>query len=99
MADSNKKETDAEMLARLMADGFGRMQRQFDELHEEMNNGFNEAHEDMTDVRVEQKETNRRLESLERKQMGTLESLDETVPRSEFNELEGRVAVLETKLA
>lgn len=99
MDKSQKKETEIEMLARLVVSRFdimeGKMdglQNQVDELRDEMRTGFSNVH-------LEQKETNRRLESLERKQIGTLESLDETVLRSEFGELEGRVMVLEEKMA
>ena len=45
----------------------------------------------------EQKETNRRLDSIERKQLGLLTSLDETVHRNEFSVLLRRVDVLEKK--
>jgi len=113
MDKSQKKETEIEMLARLvvsrfdimegkidgMQKGMGSMQKgmnglqnQVDELRDEMRTGFSNVH-------LEQKETNRRLESLERKQIGTLESLYETVLRSEFGELEGRVMILEEKIA
>jgi len=99
MDKSQKKETEIEMLARLVVSRFDVMegkidglQNQFDELRDEMRTGFSNVH-------LEQKETNRRLESLERKQVGTMESLDETVLRSEFGELEGRVMILEEKMA
>lgn len=106
MDKSHKKETEIEMLARLVVSRFDIMeekmggmqdemhglQNQFDELRDEMRTGFANVH-------IEQKETNRRLSSLERKQIGTLESLDETVLRSEFGELEGRVVILEEKIA
>jgi len=44
-----------------------------------------------------QEETNRRLTSIERKQMGILSSLDETVTRKEFQVLVSKVAVLEKR--
>ena len=111
MADKdNNKETEIEMLARLVTNGFDRMQEQMngintglqgqinglqnqiDGLQSEMRTGF-------ADNRFEHKEMNQHLESLGQKQIGAMESLDETVLKSEFNELEERVVVLETKLA
>lgn len=50
-------------------------------------------------IKNELRETNQRLSSLEQKQFGTLESLDNTVPRHEFEKLEERVVILETKTA
>ncbi len=99
-----KKETDAEMLARQMAEGFG-------EIKGEMKTRFNEvdARLDVIDVRLDemnhdiislqkgQAETHRRLDSIERKQVGVLESLDETVHQSEFRKLVERVEVLEVQ--
>ena len=93
-----EKETDAEMLARLMADGFG-----------EMRNGFKEVNTrlDVVDVRLDemsgqltvlekgQTEIRQRLESIDKKQVGMLESLDETVHQSDFRKLVQRVEVLE----
>ena len=42
-----------------------------------------------------QAETHRRLDSIEKKQVGMLESIDETVHKSEFIKLVRRVEVLE----
>ena len=120
MTDTNKKdnkETDIEMLARLVVNGFAEvkeqinglqgqvnglqtqlsgvhnsLQNQIDELQSEMRTGFE-------DNRIEHKEMNQHLESLDRKQMGAQESLDETVLKSDFNELEERVVALEAKFA
>ena len=49
----------------------------------------------LANIGTEQVETNRRLSSLERKQLGTILSLDETVHRNEFARLEKRVEALE----
>jgi polyhydroxyalkanoate synthesis regulator phasin len=51
---------------------------------------------EVSSLKEEQKETNRRLGSIERKQLGILLSLDETVHRSEFEELTHRVEALES---
>ena len=51
--------------------------------------------EDVSSLKEGQKETNRRLASLERKQMGTLLSLDETITRKEFESVVHRVEILE----
>jgi phage-related tail protein len=107
------KETDTEKLAGMMARGFERIEEQFKEVKEQITgvennlqgqiNGLREevqeAHKDIVDIRLEQKETNRHLESIDQKQFGQLQSLDETVPRAEFEELTERVVVLETKFA
>jgi hypothetical protein len=72
-------------------------------LREEMHEGFEDIRGEMRagfeNNRIEHKEMNEHLESLNRKQMGALESLDETVLKSDFDELEERVVVLETKFA
>jgi hypothetical protein len=105
MTDINKnnKETDTEMLARLMANGFAQMKEQIVGVHSNLQNQIDMLQSEMrtgfADNRFEHREINRHLESIDRKQAGTLESLDETVPRREFAELEERVIVLETKFA
>ena len=93
-----KKETDTEFLARLMAEGFGQVNTRIDGINTRL---------DGIDIRLDgmgnqiislekgQAETHRRLDSIEKKQMGMLESLDETVHRSEFVALVQRVEVLE----
>ncbi|MCK9351894.1 MAG: hypothetical protein WCT49_05825 [Candidatus Paceibacterota bacterium] len=68
------------------------LQYQIDALQSEMRTGFEGN-------RAEHREINKHLESLDRKQIGALESLDETVLKSEFDELADRVVVLETKMA
>jgi DNA anti-recombination protein RmuC len=88
------------MLARQIADGFGEVKSQFGEVYTRL---------DAIDVRLDevdgrlislekgQTETHRRLDSIEKKQIGMLESLDETVHQSEFRKLVQRVEVLEVK--
>ena len=100
-----KKETDTELLARLMAEGFGEMNTRFDGIDNRLD-GMDDRF-DGIDGRLDgidgrllslekiQSQTLSRLESIEKKQMGTLASLDETVQRSEFIQLVQRVEVLE----
>lgn len=86
-----KKETDTELLARLMADGFGQVNTRLD--------GIDVRLDGMSDqilhLEKGQTETHHRLDSIERKQEGMLTSLDETVHRSEFARLVRRVDLLE----
>ena len=100
-----KKETDTELLARLMAEGFGEVNTRLDGIDVRLD-GI-DVRLDGIDVRLDgidnrllslekiQSQTLSRLDSIEKKQMGTLESLDETVQRSEFIQLVQRVEVLE----
>ncbi len=86
-----EKETDTELLARLMAEGFGQVNTRLD--------GIDVRLDGMSDQIISlergQAETHRRLDSIERKQIGMLESIDETVHRSEFVQLVRRVEFLE----
>ncbi len=86
-----KKETDTELLARLMAEGFGEVKTRLDVIDTRLD----EIGSDVTSLQKGQSETHRRLDSMERKQNGMLESLDETVHQSEFIKLVQRVEVLE----
>ncbi len=102
----DKKETDFEMLARLMTDGFNRIEERlaghderFESIESKIENLQAEMHTGFARVTQEFVEVNERLDSLERKQIGTLESLDETVSKREFDDLEERVILLETKIA
>ena len=123
-----KKETDTEILSRLIVNGFedvnkhfGQIDKRFeqvdkrfeqvdkrfeqvDQRFEQMDQKFEQIGSEISFVKQkvfsieeEQKETNRRLASLERKQIGTVLSLDETVHRNEFNEIVHRVEKLENK--
>jgi predicted nucleic acid-binding Zn-ribbon protein len=58
--------------------------------------GQEETRQEIAAVKEEQKDTNRRVISIERKLSGTQISLDETVHRREFNKLEHRVEALES---
>ena len=98
MKKTVKKETDTELLARLMAEGFGEVKARFNEVDTRFDTidvRLDEMSGDITDLKRGQAETNRRLDSIEKKQSGMLESLDETVHQSEFRKLVQRVEVLE----
>jgi multidrug resistance efflux pump len=92
-----KKETDTEMLARLMLSGFEEIKRTMATKEElaAVKRGQEEMKEEISSLKEEQKETNRTVKSYEKKQAGMLLSLDETVHRSEFDGLVRRVEVLE----
>ena len=100
-----KKETDTEMLARLVVSGFEKMDKRFERVESDVSSikedvsslkeDVSSLKEDVSFLKEGQKETNRRLASLERKQMGTLLSLDETITRKEFESVVHRVEILE----
>lgn len=93
-----KKETDTELLARLMAEGFGEVKASFKEVNgrfDVIDVRLDEMSSNITSLQKGQAETNRRLDSIEKKQAGMLESLDETVHQSEFRKLVQRVDLLE----
>jgi septal ring factor EnvC (AmiA/AmiB activator) len=113
-AKINKKETDTEMLARLMKQGFDRMDKGFEQVDKRFEQvdkrlekvderlgslevNVSSLQQEVVAINVAQDETNRRLTSIERKQTGILEILDETVHKSEFKALVNRVKVLEGK--
>lgn len=100
-----EKETDTELLARLMAEGFGQVNTRLDGIDVRLDgidvrlDGIDVRLDGMNDQIISlergQAETHRRLDSIERKQIGMLESIDETVHRSEFVQLVRRVEFLE----
>lgn len=93
-----KRETDTEILARQIAEGFGDVKNQFGEVYtrlDVMDVRLDEMSNDITSLQKGQSETHRRLDSIEKKQDGMLESIDETVHQSEFRKLVERVEVLE----
>jgi tetrahydromethanopterin S-methyltransferase subunit G len=91
MKESTKRETDTEFLARLMAEGFGRVNDRL----ETIDSRFDIVDNRFLFLEKGQAKTHRRLDSIERKQGGMLESLDESVHRSEFARLVQRVEILE----
>ncbi len=100
MKKTVKKETDIELLARLMAEGFGRVDTQFKSVNtrfDTIDMRLDEMSGDITSLQKGQSETHRRLDSIEKKQVGMLESLDEAVHQSEFRKLVRRVEHLEVK--
>jgi len=101
-----KKETSNEMLARLVVNGFERIEKamatmatkkELTSVKQEIDSRFDEMNSRLINLALEQSETNRRLTSIEKKQMGTILSLDETVHRNEFNKVVQRVEVLEKR--
>ncbi len=86
-----KRETDTELLVRTMAEGFGEVSQRFDGI----DGRLGEMSGDIKSLQKGQTETNRRLDTIEQKQTGMLESLDETVHQNEFRKLVQRVEVLE----
>lgn len=95
---SARKETDTELLARQIADGFGGVKKSFeavDKRFDFVDVRLEEMNTDITSLQKGQSETHRRLDAIEKKQDGMLESLDETVHQSEFRKLVERVEVLE----
>ena len=97
---AKKGETDTEFLARLMADGFGRVDARFDAVDarfDGIDSEIVEVKDRLLSLEKIQAEILHRLDSMEKKQMGTLASLDETVHRGEFIKLAHRVEVLEKK--
>ncbi len=73
------------------------VKQEISSVKEEMNIRFEDVEIRLTNINLEQKETNRRLDTMERHQKGMLESLDETVHRNEFNKVVRRVEVLEKR--
>lgn len=92
-----RKETDTEMLARLMLNGFEEIKRTMATKEElaAVKDDLATVKDDVASIKEDQKEANRQLASLIKKQGGMLLSLDETVHRSEFDGLVRRVEVLE----
>lgn len=86
-----KKETDTELLARLVTKGFGEVNTRLDG----MDIRFDGVDDRLLSLEKIQSQTLSRLDSIERKQDGMILSLDETVHRSEFIKLVQRVEVLE----
>ena len=111
----NKSNSDIEMLASLVRNGFEKIDERFEQVDkhfdkiderfdkidarfEKNDRKFESIDSQLFAIHNEQKETNRRLDSLERKQSGLLSSLDETVHRSEFKVLVNRVGQLEKQV-
>lgn len=108
MKNENKKMTINDLanlvdnLAIIVVSGFEQVKEKISVIEEKisvMEDDISSIRGELSSIKEEQKETNRRLDSIERKQMGTVLSLDETVPRREFDELSERVIILETKFA
>jgi len=118
---TKNKESGIDMLARMMKQGFDRVDKRFDGVDKRLDGvdkrldslkkgqksleagqksleaGQNSLVQEVLVLNQAQEETNRRLTSIERKQMGILSSLYETVTRKEFQVLVSKVAVLEKR--
>ena len=104
---TKNKESGIDMLARMMKQGFDRVDKRFDGVDKRLDSlkkgqksleaGQNSLVQEVLVLNQAQEETNRRLTSIERKQMGILSSLYETVTRKEFQVLVSKVAVLEKR--
>lgn len=103
-----KKTSEIETLAIAMQAGFSKIDKRFDEVDkkfdavdkrfDEVDKKFEVVNAQLFSINNEQRETNRRLDIIERKQVGMLSNLDETVYRSEFKVLIKRVESLEKKI-
>ncbi len=110
----DKKETDTEMLARLMVNGFDGVNKRLDGVDKRLDGvdkrlgsletdvsslktDMSYVKQELVSINLAQDETNHRLTSIERKQTGLLESIDETVHKKEFQVLVSRVRILEGK--
>ena len=101
------KETEFEMLARLMQDGFARVDEKFEKIDsrfeqidsrfEKIDSRFDLIDSQLFSINHELKDHRQRLDRIERKQAGALANLDESVHRSEFKTLSRRVDALEKK--
>jgi len=128
-----KKETDTEMIIRLILGGFARVENRLYSLETDMGDvkhsvstlehsvstlqhsvstlqhsvstlehsvslletEMDEVKHSITNIHTDLRDMDRHLDSIDRKQAGMLESLDETVHRNEFRRLEKRVEALE----
>ena len=111
-SNPKKKESGIDMLARMMKNGFDRMDdgfamvdKRFDKVENRLDGvesrldgvegRLDGVESRLGSLEIEQRETNRRLDAIDRKQAGVLSSLDETVTRKEFQVLASKVAILE----
>lgn len=99
-ATPKAKESEFGMLTRLVVDGFERVDKRFDEVDkrfEAIDKRFEGIDSSLFSINYELKDNTRRLDSIERKQTGTLANLDESVHRTEFKALTRRVEIIEKK--
>lgn len=74
---------------------FKKVDERFFDLENKMNHKFEIVDSQLSSLHGEQRETNKRLDVIEKKQSGVLASVDEAIHRSEFKSLVYRVGVLE----
>lgn len=95
------KETDTELLARLMAGGFKQMDEQFKQVNErlsDIDSDLIEVNDRLLHLEKGQLDIYRNLDVIGRKQAGMMLSLDEAAHQKQVNMLELRVGVLEAKV-
>lgn len=105
VANTSKKakvtlEDQIDALARIVVSGFEQVEKRFEQVNkrfEQVEQKFQHIDTEFVFIRHELKDHRERLERIERKQIGVLETLDESVHRSEFKGLVRRVEALETK--
>ncbi len=86
-------EDQIDSLARIVVSGFEKMDKRF----ERVESRFDQVDISASSVNQELKNHSVRLDRIEKRQIGTLATLDETVHRSEFKTLTKRVDALERK--
>ncbi len=86
-------EDQIDSLARIVVSGFEQITKRF----EQVDKRFEQLDSSLTSINHELKDHSLRLDRIEKRQIGTLATLDETVHRSEFKTLTKRVEALERK--
>lgn len=86
-------EDQIDSLARIVVSGFEQVNKRFEQIHKR----FEQVDTQLNSMSHELKDHSFRLDRIEKRQMGTLATLDETVHRGEFKTLTKRVEVLERK--
>lgn len=94
-----KKESEFEMLARIVGSGFERLQTEMKERFEGVNKRFELIDSQLFSINHELKDHTQRLDRIERKQNGVRESLDNVVYKSEFKALAHKVDMLERRVS
>ncbi len=93
-------EDQIDSLARIVVSGFEQITKRFEQVDkrfEQIDKRFEQVDSSLTSINHELKDHSLRLDRIEKRQIGTLATLDETVHRSEFKTLTKRVEALERK--
>jgi flagellar capping protein FliD len=94
---SDKMDSQIDLLARTMHEGFASVDERFKKLETKMDSKFELVNSQLFSINHELQDHTRRLDNIERKQIGILANLDEVVQRKEFVGLVKRVTILEKK--